>query len=61
MNTLLMFILISLDRTPEFYKPRSSGLWWCNPEDGGSKVLRSSGILLQHYTVSQPRRPQLEG
>jgi hypothetical protein len=29
------------------------------PEDGGSKVIRNSGILPQHYKASQPRRPRL--
>jgi hypothetical protein len=29
-------------------------------EDGGSMVLRNVGILPQHYTASQPRRPRLE-
>jgi len=29
-------------------------------EDGGSKVLQNVGILLQHYTLSQPRRSRLE-
>jgi hypothetical protein len=29
-------------------------------EDGGKKVLRNFGILLQHYTASQPKRPWLE-
>jgi len=27
------------------------------PEDGGSMVLRSVGILPQNYTVSQPKKP----
>jgi len=27
----------------------------CNVADGGSKVLWNSGILPQHYMVSQPR------
>jgi len=31
-----------------------------SPEDGGSKVLQNTGILLQHYTASQTRRPWLE-
>jgi hypothetical protein len=31
-----------------------------HPEDGGSKFLRNVGVLQQHYTASQPRRPQLE-
>jgi hypothetical protein len=30
------------------------------PEDGASMVLRKVGILPQHYTVSQPRRPRHE-
>jgi hypothetical protein len=29
------------------------------PEDGYRKVLQNIGIIA-HYTVSQPRRPQLE-
>jgi hypothetical protein len=29
------------------------------PEDGGSKVLRNVGILPQHYTASESRRPGL--
>jgi hypothetical protein len=29
------------------------------PEDGGSKVLQNTGIMLQHYLVSQPRLEQL--
>jgi hypothetical protein len=29
-------------------------------EDGGSKVLRNIGILPQHYTASQTRRPRLK-
>jgi len=28
-----------------------------HPEDGSSMVLRNVGILSQHYTTSQPRRP----
>jgi len=35
-------------------------LWIVTPEDGGSMVLRNDGILPQHYTASQPRRPRLE-
>jgi len=31
-----------------------------DPEDGGSNVLQNNGIILYHYTASQPRRPQLE-
>jgi len=31
-----------------------------HPEDRGSKVLQNDGILLQHYTASQPRRLQLQ-
>jgi hypothetical protein len=31
-----------------------------HPEDGGSLDLRNVGILPQHYTASQPRRPRLE-
>jgi hypothetical protein len=31
-----------------------------HPEDGDSTVLRNVGILPQHYTASQPRRPRLE-
>jgi len=30
------------------------------PEDGGSMDLPNVGILPQHYTASQPRRPRLE-
>jgi hypothetical protein len=30
------------------------------PEDGGSIDLRNVGILLQHYTMSQPWRTRLE-
>jgi hypothetical protein len=29
-------------------------------EDGGSMDLRNVGILPQHYTASEPRRPRLE-
>jgi len=29
-------------------------------EDGGSTVLRNFGILPQHYTASQHRKPGLE-
>jgi len=29
-------------------------------EDGGSKDLQNIGDLLQHYTVTQPRRPWME-
>jgi len=54
-----------------YFKSRSSGLWrrvflWydanvpCHPEDGGSMDLWNVGILPQHYTVSQLRRPRLE-
>jgi len=36
---------------------------WQSPiplrEDGGSKVLRNSGIVPQRYMTSQPRRPRL--
>jgi len=28
-------------------------------EDRGSKVLQNNGNLLQHYTTSQTRRPQM--
>jgi hypothetical protein len=35
-------------------------IWRYNPEDGGSMDLRNIGILPQHYTMSQPRRPRLE-
>jgi hypothetical protein len=28
-------------------------------EDGGKMVLRNVGILPQHYTASQPKRPQI--
>jgi hypothetical protein len=31
-----------------------------NPEDGGSMELRNAGILPQHYTASQPRKPRHE-
>jgi hypothetical protein len=31
-----------------------------HPEDGGRKILQNAGILLKHYTASQPRRLQLE-
>jgi hypothetical protein len=31
-----------------------------HPEDGGSKVLRNTDILPQHYTMSQPSRNLLE-
>jgi len=31
-----------------------------HPEDGGSMVLWEVGILSQHYTASEPRRPRLE-
>jgi len=31
-----------------------------HPEDGGSKVLQNAGILLQHYTASQPKRLRFE-
>jgi hypothetical protein len=32
-----------------------------HPEDGGNKDLRNVGVLQQqHYTISLPRRPQLE-
>jgi hypothetical protein len=31
-----------------------------NPEDGGNMDLRNVGILPQHYTASQLRRPRLE-
>jgi hypothetical protein len=30
-----------------------------HPEDRGSKVLRNFGILPQHYTASQSRRPRI--
>jgi len=30
------------------------------PEDGGNVDLWNNGILPQHYTVSQSRKPQLE-
>jgi len=29
-------------------------------EDGGIMDLRNAGILPQHYTASQPRRPRLD-
>jgi hypothetical protein len=28
-----------------------------NPEDAGIKVFRNFGVLQQHYTAPQPRRP----
>jgi hypothetical protein len=31
------------------------------PEDGGSKILRKFGTQSHHYTVSQSRRPWIEG
>jgi len=36
--------------------------WFVTPqsEDGGSKLLRNVGIIPQHYTESQRRRPLLE-
>jgi len=30
------------------------------PEDRGRKIFQNIGIILQHYTVSQPSRPRLE-
>jgi hypothetical protein len=42
--------------------PCSIAVGYCfhlHPEDRGSKVLQNTDILLQHYTVSQPRRLQL--
>jgi len=46
----------------------SSGLYdavWCygsiptiHPEDGGRILLRNVDKLLQHYTVSEPKRPR---
>jgi len=30
-----------------------------HPEDGGSMVLWNFGILLQHYTASQPKTSRL--
>jgi len=30
------------------------------PEDGGSKILRNSGILLHHYMGLKPKRPRLD-
>jgi len=45
------------------YSTRSQGLLGCDViqcEDGGSMDLWNTGILLQHCTVSQPRRPKLE-
>jgi len=35
-------------------------LFSLHPEDGGNMVIRNVGILLHHYTTSQPRRPRLE-
>jgi hypothetical protein len=32
-----------------------------HPEDGGSTVLRNVGIILHHYTASQPRRLRQHG
>jgi hypothetical protein len=40
------------------FRLRYSGLW--HRGDGGSRALRNVGILPQHYTASQPRRPWLE-
>jgi hypothetical protein len=37
-----------------------SGHGWFHPQDGGYNVPQNTGTLPQHYTVSQPRRPQLE-
>jgi hypothetical protein len=31
-----------------------------HPEDGGKKALRSVGILSEHYTPSQLRRPRID-
>jgi len=43
------------------------GLWCCvvlgqdtNLPVGSNKVFQNVGIIPQHYTASQPRRPQLE-
>jgi hypothetical protein len=48
---------------PDESKSLSSGfvtpLNKSHPEDGGSMGLRNVGILPQHYTASQPRRPQI--
>jgi len=49
------------------FKLRSFGLWYCvvlwqdtnHPEDGGTTVLQNTGILTQHYMISQPRRLRL--
>jgi hypothetical protein len=30
-----------------------------NPEDGDDSILQNAGNHLQHYTATQPRRPQL--
>jgi hypothetical protein len=50
-----------LDSSPPTYTPC---LYLCpfqhhslHPEDEGSKILQTTGILLQHYMVSQPVRP----
>jgi len=42
--------------------PPSSELseWGFEVEDGGSKVFRNVGILSQHCTASQLRRPRFE-
>jgi hypothetical protein len=46
-----------------YVMPTSVPLSQCyslHPEDGGSKILRNNGNLLQHYTATQPPRPQPE-
>jgi hypothetical protein len=42
-----------------FRRPYCLHLHSLLPEDGGSMELRNVGILSQHYTASQPRRPRL--
>jgi len=46
----------SLELYSDFYGPPAL----LQPEDGGSIDLWNIGILPQHCTASQPRRPRLE-
>jgi len=49
-------LYLTLYAMPIYIYPLSHSL---HPEDGGSIVLRSGGVLPHHYMMSQPRRPWL--
>jgi hypothetical protein len=47
--------IVCMTTSAKQHADRNRGL-----EDGGSIHLRNVGILLQHYTISQPRSPRIK-